>query len=36
MKGKKKATPSSKKIKRNQISESEYLSFLFAFFTANQ
>jgi hypothetical protein len=32
MEGKKEATPSSKKLERNQTLESEYLSFLFAFF----
>jgi hypothetical protein len=32
MEGKKEATPSSKKLEKNQTSESEYLSFLFAFF----
>jgi len=32
MEGKKEATPSSKKLERNQTSEAEYLSFLFAFF----
>jgi hypothetical protein len=32
MEGKKEATPSFKKLERNQTSESEYLSFLFAFF----
>jgi hypothetical protein len=32
MEGKKKATPSFKKLERNQTSKLEYLSFLFAFF----
>jgi len=32
MEGKKEATPSSKKLERNQTSESEYLSFFFVFF----
>jgi hypothetical protein len=32
MEGKKEATPSSKKLERNQTSESKYLSFLFEFF----
>jgi hypothetical protein len=32
MEGKKEATPSSKKLERNQTSESEYLSLLLAFF----
>jgi hypothetical protein len=32
MEGKKEATPSSKKLERNQTSESKYLSFLFVFF----
>jgi hypothetical protein len=30
--GKKEAAPSFKKLERNQTAESEYLSFLFAFF----
>jgi hypothetical protein len=32
MEGKKEATPSSKKLERNQTSESEYLSLLLTFF----
>jgi hypothetical protein len=32
MEGKKEATPSSKKLERNQTSESEYLSFFLVFF----
>jgi hypothetical protein len=32
MKGKKEATPSSKKLERNQTSKSEYDSFLYRFF----